>query len=143
MSYSGLCYPECGVARPSPVTGSCNEPCVRQCPDSEVIIRPSPVVVTIPGPILSNFPQQSEVGAVGAPVVGPGHGGTFGLGGYAGVSCIYYHFNLFVQLCTWNKGKRTSCLKSIPRMRVIGRSPFGNHGKIFFLLCIISVCNCV
>uniref|UniRef100_A0A8C3PEF5 Keratin n=1 Tax=Chrysemys picta bellii TaxID=8478 RepID=A0A8C3PEF5_CHRPI len=70
MSCSSLCYPECGVARPSPVSGSCNEPCVRQCPDSEVVIRPSPVVVTLPGPILSTFPQQSEVAAVGAPVVG-------------------------------------------------------------------------
>ncbi|CAM5086423.1 unnamed protein product, partial [Eretmochelys imbricata] len=76
MTFSGLCYPECGVARPSPVTGSCNEPCVRQCPDSEVLIRPSPVVVTLPGPILSNFPQQSGVGAVGAPVVEPGFGGS-------------------------------------------------------------------
>ncbi|CAM4503141.1 unnamed protein product, partial [Caretta caretta] len=78
MSFSGLCYPECGVARPSPVTGSCNLPCVRQCPDSEVVIRPSPVVVTLPGPILSNFPQHSGVGAIGAPVVGPGFGGSFG-----------------------------------------------------------------
>uniref|UniRef100_A0A8C3FD36 Keratin n=1 Tax=Chrysemys picta bellii TaxID=8478 RepID=A0A8C3FD36_CHRPI len=67
MSCSSLSYPECGVARPSPVSGSCNEPCVRQCPDSEVVIRPSPVVVTLPGPILSTFPQQSGVGAVGAP----------------------------------------------------------------------------
>ncbi|KAG6923665.1 claw keratin-like, partial [Chelydra serpentina] len=38
MTFSSLGYPECGVARPSPVTGSCNEPCVRQCPDSEVVI---------------------------------------------------------------------------------------------------------
>uniref|UniRef100_A0A452HBY7 Keratin n=1 Tax=Gopherus agassizii TaxID=38772 RepID=A0A452HBY7_9SAUR len=74
MSCSSLSYPECGVARPSPVSGSCNEPCVRQCPDSEVIIQPSPVVITLPGPILSSFPQQSEVGAVGAPVVGSGYG---------------------------------------------------------------------
>ncbi|CAM4693254.1 unnamed protein product, partial [Lepidochelys olivacea] len=77
MSCSSLYYPECGVARPSPVSGSFNEPCVRQCPDSEIVIRPSPVVVTIPGPILSNFPQQSEVAAVGAPVVGAGYGGSF------------------------------------------------------------------
>ncbi|XP_044883660.1 claw keratin-like [Mauremys mutica] len=84
MTCSSLCYPECGVARPCPVTGTCNEPCVRQCQDSEVVIRPSPVVVTIPGPILSNFPQHSAVGAVGAPVVGPGYGGSFGWGGYGG-----------------------------------------------------------
>ncbi|CAM5174634.1 unnamed protein product, partial [Eretmochelys imbricata] len=89
MSCSSLCYPECGVARPSPVSGSFNEPCVRQCPDSEVVIRPSPVVVTIPGPILSNFPQQSEVAAVGAPVVGAGYGGSFGLGGLYGYGGRY------------------------------------------------------
>ncbi|CAM4693317.1 unnamed protein product, partial [Lepidochelys olivacea] len=89
MSCSSLCYPECGVARPSPVSGSYNEPCVRQCPDSEVVIRPSPVVVTIPGPILSNFPQQSEVGAVGAPVVGAGYGGSFGLGGLYSSGGLY------------------------------------------------------
>ncbi|CAM4513232.1 unnamed protein product, partial [Lepidochelys kempii] len=89
MPFSSLCYPECGVARPSPVTGSCNEPCVRQCPDSEVVIRPSPVVVTLPGPILSNFPQQSEVAAVGSPVVGAGLGGSFGLGGLYGYGGRY------------------------------------------------------
>ncbi|CAM4626243.1 unnamed protein product, partial [Lepidochelys kempii] len=89
MSCSSLCYPECGVAQPSPVSGSWNEPCVRQCPDSEVVIRPSPVVVTIPGPILSTFPQQSEVAAVGAPVVGAGYGGSFGLGGLYGYGGRY------------------------------------------------------
>ncbi|XP_044865300.1 claw keratin-like isoform X2 [Mauremys mutica] len=89
MTFSSLCYPECGVARPSPVTGSFNEPCVRQCPDSEVVIRPSPVVVTLPGPILSNFPQQSKVAAVGAPVVGAGFGGSFGLGGLYGYGGHY------------------------------------------------------
>uniref|UniRef100_A0A8C4VJ40 Beta-keratin-like protein n=1 Tax=Gopherus evgoodei TaxID=1825980 RepID=A0A8C4VJ40_9SAUR len=89
MTFSSLWYPECGVARPSPVTGSSNEPCVRQCPDSEVVIRPSPVVVTLPGPILSNFPQQSEVATVGAPVVGAGFGGSFGLGGLYGYGGHY------------------------------------------------------
>uniref|UniRef100_A0A8C3IFF5 Keratin n=1 Tax=Chrysemys picta bellii TaxID=8478 RepID=A0A8C3IFF5_CHRPI len=84
MTFSSLCYPECGVARPSPVTGSCNEPCVRQCQDSQVVIRPSPVVVTLPGPIMSNFPQHSAVGTVGAPVVGAGFGGSYGLGGLNG-----------------------------------------------------------
>ncbi|CAM4487427.1 unnamed protein product, partial [Caretta caretta] len=84
MTFSGLCNPECGVARPSPVTGNHNEPCVRQCPDSEVLIRPSLVVVTLPGPILSAFPQHTGVGAVGAPVVGAGFGGSFGLGGLYG-----------------------------------------------------------
>ncbi|KAM9171698.1 claw keratin-like [Pangshura tecta] len=92
MTCSSLCYPECGVARPCPVTGACNEPCVRQCPDSEVLIKPPAVVVTLPGPILSNFPQYSAVGAVGAPVVGPSYGGSFGRGGfygYGGVGGLY------------------------------------------------------
>uniref|UniRef100_K7G2V4 Keratin n=1 Tax=Pelodiscus sinensis TaxID=13735 RepID=K7G2V4_PELSI len=85
----GLCYPECGVARPSPVSGTCNEPCVRQCPDSEVVIRPSPVAVTLPGPVLSTFPQQSEVAAVGEPVVGAGYGGSFANGGLYGYGGRY------------------------------------------------------
>uniref|UniRef100_A0A8C5F0Z0 Keratin n=1 Tax=Gopherus evgoodei TaxID=1825980 RepID=A0A8C5F0Z0_9SAUR len=95
---SSNCYflLKCGVAQSSPVTDSCNEPCVRQCPDSEVVIKPSPVVVTLPGPILSNFPQQSEVAAIGAPVVGAGLGGHYGglyglgrLGGYRGLYGLY------------------------------------------------------
>ncbi|XP_050776443.1 claw keratin-like [Gopherus flavomarginatus] len=89
MTFSSLWYPECGVARPSPVTGSSNEPCVRQCPDSKVVIRPSAVVVTLPGPILSNFPQQSEVAAIGAPVVGASFRGSFGLGGLYGYGGHY------------------------------------------------------
>ncbi|XP_030390234.1 scale keratin-like isoform X2 [Gopherus evgoodei] len=89
MTVSSLCYPECGVARLSPVTGSFNEPCIRQCPDSEVVIRSSPVVVTLPGPILSNFPQESEVAAVGAPVVGAGFGSSFSLGGLYGYGGRY------------------------------------------------------
>ncbi|KAG6921547.1 claw keratin-like [Chelydra serpentina] len=76
MTFSSMCYPECGVARPSPVTGSCNEPCVRQCPDS-------------------NSPQHSAVGAVGAPVVGPGFGGAFGYGGLNGNGGYYGRFNGF------------------------------------------------
>uniref|UniRef100_A0A674JGE9 Keratin n=1 Tax=Terrapene triunguis TaxID=2587831 RepID=A0A674JGE9_9SAUR len=94
MSCSSLCYPECGVARPSPVSGTCNDQCIRQCADSKVLIKPSPVVVTLPGPILSTFPQQSGVGAIGAPVVGPGYGGSFGgyggLGGYGGYGRRYH-----------------------------------------------------
>ncbi|XP_043355780.1 claw keratin-like [Dermochelys coriacea] len=128
MTFSSLCYPDCGVARPSPVTGSCNEPCVRQCPDSEVLIRPSPVVVTLPGPSLSNFPQHSGVGAIGAPVVGPGfggslgheglygyvdpYGGLYGLGGYGGYGGCYGYGGLGGYLggyghggvCGWRNG---------------------------------------
>ncbi|XP_075775029.1 feather keratin B-4-like [Pelodiscus sinensis] len=61
MTFSSLCYPECGVARPSPVSGTCNEPCVRQCPDSHVTIIPTPIKVTMPGAILETHPQQSTM----------------------------------------------------------------------------------
>uniref|UniRef100_K7GAI5 Keratin n=1 Tax=Pelodiscus sinensis TaxID=13735 RepID=K7GAI5_PELSI len=81
MTFSSLCYPECGVARPSPISISCNEPCVRQCPDSHVTIIPTPVDVTLPGPILETHPQQSTVGAVEDPALGVGYGSSLGLGG--------------------------------------------------------------
>ncbi|XP_068031144.1 claw keratin-like [Anomalospiza imberbis] len=91
MSCSSLCVPSCGVATPAPLADSSNEPCVRQCPDSTVVIQPPASVVTFPGPILSSFPQQSVVGSAGAPYVGAGSGGAFGsragygvLGGYGG-----------------------------------------------------------
>ncbi|XP_038017819.1 claw keratin-like isoform X2 [Motacilla alba alba] len=94
MSCSSLCVPSCGVATPAPLADTCNEPCVRQCPDSTVVIQPPASVVTFPGPILSSFPQQSAVGSAGAPYVGVGSGGAFGsrgsawgyggLGGYGG-----------------------------------------------------------
>ncbi|NXD05069.1 KRFB protein, partial [Certhia familiaris] len=54
MSCYDLCAPtSCG---PTPLANSCSEPCVRQCQDSTVVIQPSPVVLTLPGPILSSFP---------------------------------------------------------------------------------------
>ncbi|KAL9823060.1 claw keratin-like [Geothlypis trichas] len=88
MSCSSLCVPSCGVATPAPVADTCNEPCVRQCPDSTVVIQPPASVVTFPGPILSSFPQQSAVGSAGAPYVASGSGGAFGSrggsGGYGG-----------------------------------------------------------
>ncbi|NWR53390.1 KRCL protein, partial [Regulus satrapa] len=85
MSCSSLCLPTCGVATPAPLADTCNEPCVRQCPDSTVVIQPPASVVTFPGPILSSFPQQSAVGSAGAPYVGAGSGGSFGgRGGYGG-----------------------------------------------------------
>ncbi|NXG54038.1 KRCL protein, partial [Psilopogon haemacephalus] len=65
MSCSSLCAP-CGVAAPAPVSDTCNEPCVRQCPDSTALIQPPAVVVTFPGPIMSTFPQSSTVGSAGA-----------------------------------------------------------------------------
>ncbi|XP_030821076.1 claw keratin-like isoform X3 [Camarhynchus parvulus] len=92
MSCSSLCVPSCGVATPAPVADTCNEPCVRQCPDSTVVIQPPASVVTFPGPILSSFPQQSAVGSAGAPYVGAGAGGAFGsrgaYGGYGGYGAL-------------------------------------------------------
>ncbi|NXO27879.1 KRF1 protein, partial [Cisticola juncidis] len=55
---------------PTPLANSCNEPCVRQCQDSHVIIEPSPVTVTFPGPILSSFPQDTVVGSSTSAAVG-------------------------------------------------------------------------
>ncbi|KFV16240.1 Feather keratin 1, partial [Tauraco erythrolophus] len=46
MACNDICRP-CG---PTPLANSCNEPCVRQCEDSRVVIQPSTVVVTLPGP---------------------------------------------------------------------------------------------
>ncbi|NXG55929.1 KRSC protein, partial [Hemiprocne comata] len=54
-----------GVSCPQPIAQSSNEPCVQQCPDSRAIIFPPPVVVTVPGPILSSSPQESIVGSSG------------------------------------------------------------------------------
>ncbi|CAM9994167.1 unnamed protein product [Bubo scandiacus] len=88
MSCSSLCNTSCGVAAPAPLADTCNEPCVRQCPDSTVVIQPPASVVTFPGPILSSFPQHSAVGSAGVPGVGSGYGGSFGgrggFGGYGG-----------------------------------------------------------
>ncbi|NXG26966.1 KRFT protein, partial [Dromaius novaehollandiae] len=56
-SVKDLCHP-CG---PNPLADSCNEPCVRQCEDSHVVIQPPTVLVTLPGAILTSFPQKSPV----------------------------------------------------------------------------------
>ncbi|NXA82504.1 KRSC protein, partial [Thryothorus ludovicianus] len=73
------------LVRPQPIADSCNEPCVRQCPDSTAVIQPPAVVVTFPGPILSSFPQDSVVGSAGAPVLAAS-GASRGLGGSGGSS---------------------------------------------------------
>ncbi|NWT08360.1 KRF2 protein, partial [Vireo altiloquus] len=52
------------------LANSCNECCVRQCQSSTVAIQPSPVVVTLPGPILSSFPQNTVVGSSTSAAVG-------------------------------------------------------------------------
>ncbi|NXU58000.1 KRF4 protein, partial [Turnix velox] len=64
------CLPRCQPCGPTPLANSCNEPCVRQCQDSNVFIQPSPVVVTLPGPILSSFPQNTAVGSSTSAAVG-------------------------------------------------------------------------
>ncbi|XP_066192733.1 LOW QUALITY PROTEIN: feather keratin Cos1-2-like [Sylvia atricapilla] len=69
MSCYSPCRP-CQPCGPTPLANSCNEPCVRQCQDSTVAIQPSPVVVTLPGPILSSFPQNTVVGSSTSAAVG-------------------------------------------------------------------------
>ncbi|XP_069642951.1 feather keratin Cos1-1/Cos1-3/Cos2-1-like [Haliaeetus albicilla] len=69
MSCCDQCQP-CQPCGPTPLANSCNEPCVRQCQNSTVIIEPSPVVVTLPGPILSSFPQNTVVGSSTSAAVG-------------------------------------------------------------------------
>ncbi|XP_009947877.1 PREDICTED: feather keratin 4-like [Leptosomus discolor] len=86
MSCYNPCLP-CQPCGPTPLANSCNEPCVRQCQDSNVFIQPSPVVVTLPGPILSSFPQNTAVGSSTSAAVGsilssegvPINSGGFGL----------------------------------------------------------------
>ncbi|KAM6282267.1 feather keratin-like [Porphyrio hochstetteri] len=84
MACNNLCSP-CG---PTPLANSCNEPCVRQCEASRVVIQPSTVAVTLPGPILSSFPQSTAVGSSSSAAVGnilsiqgvPVSSGGFGYG---------------------------------------------------------------
>ncbi|XP_056366756.1 feather keratin 1-like [Oenanthe melanoleuca] len=98
MSCYDLCAPtSCG---PTPLANSCNEPCVRQCQDSTYVIQPSPVVVTLPGPILSSFPQNTAVGSSASAAVGstlseegiPINSGSSssGLGGFGGFGGFGY-----------------------------------------------------
>ncbi|XP_032296822.1 feather keratin Cos1-1/Cos1-3/Cos2-1-like [Coturnix japonica] len=67
------CYTQCVPCRPcdtTPLASSCNEPCVRQCQNSTIVIELSPVVVTLPGPILSSFPQNTVVASSTSAAVG-------------------------------------------------------------------------
>nr|P07521.1 RecName: Full=Feather keratin B-4; Short=F-ker [Columba livia]prf//1210219B keratin,feather [Columba livia] len=91
------CYDLCQPCGPTPLANSCNEPCVRQCQDSRVVIQPSPVVVTLPGPILSSFPQNTAVGSTSAAVGSilseqgvPISSGGFSLSGLGGRSYSRY-----------------------------------------------------
>ncbi|GAB0206544.1 feather keratin Cos2-3-like [Grus japonensis] len=69
MSCYNQCLP-CRPCGPTPLANSCNEPCVRQCQNSTVVIEPPAVVVTLPGPILSSFPQNTLVGSSTSAAVG-------------------------------------------------------------------------
>ncbi|XP_030821870.1 feather keratin 3-like [Camarhynchus parvulus] len=94
MSCYTRCQP-CQPCGPTPLGSSCNERCVRQCQDSTVFIQPSPVVVTLPGPILSSFPQNTAVGSSTSAAVGsilssqgvPISSGGFGLSGLGSGLC--------------------------------------------------------
>ncbi|XP_010071449.1 PREDICTED: feather keratin 1-like [Pterocles gutturalis] len=98
MSCFKPCLP-CQNCTPTPLANSCNEPCVRQCQDSHAFIQPSPVVVTLPGPILSSFPQNTAVGSSTSAAVGsilssqgvPISSGGFGLSGldFSGIGSSY------------------------------------------------------
>ncbi|NXG41935.1 KRF1 protein, partial [Psilopogon haemacephalus] len=61
MSCYRPCLP-CQPCGPTLLGSSCNEPCCVRCQDSTVAIEASPVLVTLPGPILSSFPQNTAVG---------------------------------------------------------------------------------
>ncbi|KFV48025.1 Feather keratin Cos1-1/Cos1-3/Cos2-1, partial [Gavia stellata] len=69
MSCSDKCQPyqPCCL---TPLANICHEPCVRQCQNSTVVIQPSPIVVTLPGPILSFFLQKTVVGSSTSAAVG-------------------------------------------------------------------------
>ncbi|XP_074018707.1 feather keratin Cos2-3-like isoform X1 [Numenius arquata] len=94
MSCYNQCLP-CRPCGPTPLANSCNEPCVRQCQNSTVVIEPPAVVVTLPGPILSSFPQNTVVGsstsaAVGSILSCDGVPITSGCCDLSGISSRYY-----------------------------------------------------
>ncbi|KAF1417838.1 Feather keratin Cos1-1/Cos1-3/Cos2-1, partial [Spheniscus humboldti] len=67
------CYNQslpCQPCGPAPLANSCNEPCVRQCQNSTAVIEPPPMVVTLPGPILSSFLQNTVLGSSTSAAVG-------------------------------------------------------------------------
>ncbi|XP_030300586.1 feather beta keratin-like [Calypte anna] len=94
------CYDRCGSCGPTPLANSCNEPCVRQCEASRVVIQPPAVQVTLPGPILTSFPQSTAVGSSASAAVGndlsalgvpinSGYALGYGLGGLGGLGYGY------------------------------------------------------
>ncbi|XP_050841575.1 feather keratin Cos2-2-like isoform X4 [Serinus canaria] len=84
------CDPCCQSCGPCPLASSCNECCVRQCQSSHVVIEPPAVLVTLPGPILSSFPQNTAVGSSTSAAVGSilsSQGVPISSGGFD-ISCI-------------------------------------------------------
>ncbi|NXM42137.1 KRF4 protein, partial [Gymnorhina tibicen] len=69
MSCYTPCRP-CQPCGPTPLASSCNECCVRQCQSSTVVVEPPAVLVTLLGPILSSFPQNTAVGSSTSAAVG-------------------------------------------------------------------------
>ncbi|NXJ72846.1 KRF1 protein, partial [Rostratula benghalensis] len=92
------CYNQCLSCQPcrqTPLANSCNEPCVRQCQNSTIVIEPPPVVVTLPRPFHSSFPQNTLVGsstssAVGSILSCDGAPITSGCCDLSGISSCYY-----------------------------------------------------
>ncbi|NXU32237.1 KRFJ protein, partial [Thalassarche chlororhynchos] len=78
---------------PTPLASSCSEPCVTCSADLTVAIQASPVVVTLPGPILTSFPQSTAVDALCQLLLGPpsargfpiSSGASIGLGAGSGL----------------------------------------------------------
>nr|XP_021138774.1 feather beta keratin [Columba livia] len=94
MSCYDLCLPS--SCSPRPLATSCNQPCFRRCGDSTAVIQPPTVMVTLPGPILSSYPQNTTVGSTASAAVGSYlrccgvpvcSGGPRGLG-KAGLLCL-------------------------------------------------------
>ncbi|NXC20800.1 KRFB protein, partial [Corythaeola cristata] len=92
------CYNQCLPAQscgPTPLANSCNEPCVRQCQDSNVVIQFSAVMVTLPGPILNSFPLSTAVGSSTSTAFGsilssqgvPISSGGFGVSSFGSSNC--------------------------------------------------------
>ncbi|NXU48960.1 KRFJ protein, partial [Turnix velox] len=68
MSCYELCLPSsCG---PRPLAASCTQPCFRRCGDSTAVIQPPTVLVTIPGAILSSYPQSTALGSTASAALG-------------------------------------------------------------------------
>ncbi|NXS67892.1 KRF4 protein, partial [Pandion haliaetus] len=91
MSYHDQCLP-CQPSGPTLLANSSNEPCVTQCQNSTTVIKPPAVVMALPGPIVSSFPQNTTVGsstAVGSILSCDGVPITSGCCDLSGISSHY------------------------------------------------------